>query len=217
MSISKSLASLLAVALVAAAASASALASPARVQPQLVEVDPPDGAVLKAPPSRIKFCFSEPVIQDLDLFSFVYLMPDGKRLGLRTEFAVGSRCLNVFVGLPDGYPAGEYTLEWLVTAAESGEQASGMLRYQATEARTPTPTPPPSPVKTPAAEATETPSGASGSGNGDGGGSDAPLIALLAAAAGAAAVAGILGYVFRRALGFGRSWPPEGGDERGHD
>ena len=205
----------LAVALVAAAAGTSALASPAKSQPQLVEVDPPDGAVLKAPPSTIKFCFSEPVIQDLDLFSFVYLMPDGKRLGLRIEFAVGNRCLNVFVGLPDGYPAGEYTLEWLVTAEQSQEQASGLLHYQATEAHTPTPTPPP--ATTPAAEATETPTGGSERENGDGGGADVLLIALLAAVAGAAAVAGILGYVFRRAFGFGRDRPPESGDERGHD
>jgi methionine-rich copper-binding protein CopC len=218
MSTLKPLAGLLAAALVVAAVAApSALASPARAQPQLVEVDPADGAILEAPPSRIKFCFSEPVIQDLDLFRFVYLMPDGKRLGLRIEFSVGNRCLNVYVGLPDAYPAGEYTLEWMVTAKGDMEQASGLLHYQATEARTPTPTPTPSPPEAPAAGASETPSGVSRWEGGDGDGLNAWLIALLAAAAGAVAAAGILGWVFRRALGFGRSRPPEDEEERGHD
>jgi methionine-rich copper-binding protein CopC len=208
MSVPRLVALLVAVALVAAVAAPAALASPP-AQLKLLEVDPPDGAVLKDAPARVNFCFSEPLVQDLDLFSFVYLTPDGKRLGLRIEFSLGNRCLATYVGLAPGYPAGEHTLEWLVTADESREQASGLLRYQVTEARTPTPTPPP--ARTPAATPTQTPDAAAEGEVGGDGGPDTLAVALLAAAAGVVALAGVLAFLFRRALGFGRSSGGEDG------
>jgi methionine-rich copper-binding protein CopC len=222
MAILKPLARLLAAALVAALAAAPlGLASPARAQPQLVESDPPDGAVLKAAPSLISLCFSQPVINDVNLFDFAYILPDGRRLGLRIEFGLENRCMDIFVGLSDVYPAGQYTLEWLVTAEEGREQGSGTLRFQVTEATAPTPepspAPPPSPTplpaETPTPVATETPSGGPAREDG-GGGPDILLMALLTiAVAGGAAVVATLGYVLRRAIGFDPHRPPE--DEEG--
>jgi len=90
MAILKPLARLLAASLVAAlAALPLGLASPARAQPQLVESDQPDGAVLKAAPALVSLCFSQPVINDVNLFdsyTFQRLVPaeEGREQGSGT-------------------------------------------------------------------------------------------------------------------------------------
>ena len=119
---------------------------------------------------------------------------------------------------PGAYPAGEYTLQWLVPAEEGREQGSGTLRFQVTEATAPTPEPSPTPlsVETPTPGATETASGGPEPEEG-GGGPDILLTALLTiAVAGGAAVVATLGYVLRRAIGFDLHRPPEGEEDGGH-
>jgi len=219
MAILKPLARLLAASLVAAlAAGPLGLASPARAQPQLVESDPPDGAVLTEPPDLIHLCFSQPLKED---FRFSYQPPDGRLTAVSFVFGQGSRCVDVLPLLPEDTPPGEHKLEWRVKAAEGDEEVAGTLRFQVSKSGTPVPSPSPTPllVETPTAGATETASGGPEPEEG-GGGPDILLTALLTiAVAGGAAVVATLGYVLRRAIGFDPHRPPEdeeGGGASGH-
>ncbi len=180
-------------------------ASPAYAQIELTEVDPPDGAQLDAPPEMVHICFSEPVmIKDPADFSFRYLVPDGRSLGLRIVFRPSGECVDVFPGIPDDSPEGRYTFEWQITAAEGGEEGSGTLYFQVGKGGT---------VVTPV------PAG------GDPGtvdsGDDGPDILLTAlittGVAGGVAVLFTLGYLVRRRIGYDPHRPPEGGEgDEGH-
>ena len=140
----------LALLLLALAAVLAFPASPAYAQIELTEADPPDGARLDAPPDVVHLCFSEPVkIDDNTTFDFSYQMPDGRNLGLRIVFQTDGECVDVYPGLPDERPAGEYTLEWQVTAAEGDEEGSGTLHFQVSAGGTATPAPSPTPGETP--------------------------------------------------------------------
>lgn len=207
---------LLVLALVAAAALP---ASPARAQIDLTEAEPADGARLDAPPEVVHLCFSEPAnVEDNTTFGFAYVMPDGRRLGLRIVFQPDGECVEIFPGLPQGRPAGEYTFEWKVTARESDEQGSGTLRFQVTEASTATPVSPPTPdpTPTPAADPTPTPAADSGSETGDDNDTDGPDILLVSlitiAGVGGSAVLFTLGYLLRRRIGYDPHRPPEAGE-----
>ncbi len=193
-------------------------ASPARAQIQLTEVDPPDGAQLETPPQMVHLCFSQPVIfGDNTTFSFEYVLPDGRSLGLRIVFQPGGQCVDVFPGFPDDYPAGEHTFRWQVTAAEGDEQGSGELQFRVTEGGTPGPSPSPPPAETPTA-VTPSPAGG-GPDTADAGDDDGPDILLAAlitiAAAGGAAMLFTLGYLLRRRIGFEPHRPPQ--DEEGDE
>ncbi len=194
-------------------------ASPAYAQIELTEVDPPDGAELETPPETVHLCFSKPVIADDNTtFDFGYEMPDGRRLGQRIVFQPDGECADVYPGLPDEYPAGEYTFEWQVTAAEGDEEGSGTLKFQVTTGTTPAPSLSPAPGRTPL-PATPSPEG--GTETGDADDDDGPDILLLAlitiASVGGAAVLFTLGYLLRRRIGYEPHRPPEDeGEGDGH-
>lgn len=202
--------------LLALAAALAFLASPAYAQIELTKADPADGARLDAPPEVVHLCFSQPVdIQVVTSFRFRYLMPDNHALGLRIVFHSDGECVDVFPGLPDVRPAGEYTFEWRVTAAEGSEEGSGTLRFRVGGGGAAA-TPPPAlgetrPPETPPA------GGQEGGAEGDDG-PDILLMALITiAAAGGAAVLATLGYWLRRRIGFDPHRPPEGGQGDGGD
>jgi methionine-rich copper-binding protein CopC len=205
----------LALLMVALAAALMFPASPAYAQIELTEADPADGAELEAPPDIVHLCFSEPVnIHDNTTFDFGYELPDGRRLGLRIVFQPDGECVDVHPGLPDEYPAGEYTLEWQVTAAEGDEEVSGTLRFQVTASDTG------EPPLSPTAEGTAPPGTATpedGEESGDGDDDDGPDILLLSlitiASVGGAAVLFSLGYLLRRRIGYEPHRPPEGDEE----
>lgn len=197
---------LLALPLLALAAALAFPVSPAYAQIELTEADPSDGARLSAPPEVVHLCFSEPVnIKDSTAFDFSYQMPEGRNLGLRIVFQTDGECVDVYPGLPGERPAGEYTFEWQVTAAEGDEEGSGTLRFQVGAGGTPAATPSP----------------AGGTATRDAGDSDGPDILFLAlittASVGGAAMLFSLGYLLRRRIGYEPHRPREGGEEsEGH-
>ena len=206
--------------LLAALAAALALpASPAYGQIGLTEETPPDGAYLNAPPDAVHLCFSQPVnIEDSTAFGFSYQTPDGRSLGLRIIFQMDGECVDVFPGLPDELPAGEYTFEWRVIAAEGDEEGSGTLRFQVGVGGAPAPSPSPTSVETPLPV---TPSPGGGAGTANTGDADRPDILFLAlittASAGGAAVLFTLAFLLRKRIGYEPHRPPEGSEEgEGH-
>ncbi len=206
----------LALLLLALAAALTFSASPAYAQIELTEADPPDGASLDVAPEVVHICFSQPVnIDDQASFDFAYQMPDGRILGLRIAFQTDGECVDVYAGLPDERPAGVYTFEWRVTAAEGAEEGSGTLQFQVSESVTITPAPTPSETPSPV-----TPSPEGGTETGDADDDDGPGILFLAlitiASVGGAAVLFSLGYFLRRRIGYEPHRPPEG-DEGGGD
>jgi methionine-rich copper-binding protein CopC len=207
----------LALLLLALAAALAFSPSPAYAQIELTEVDPPDGASLNSAPDVVHLCFSQPVnIDDQASFDFVYQIPDGRSLGLRIAFQTDGECVDVYPGLPDERPAGEYTFEWQVTAAEGDEEGSGTLQFQVSESSTATAAPSPTPGETPPPV---TPSPEGGTETGDAGDDDGPDILFLAlitiASVGGAAVLFTLGYFLRRRIGYEPHRPPEGDEEGG--
>lgn len=195
--------------------------SPTHAQVELTEIDPPDGAELEAPPEVVRICFSEPVvIDDPEAFDFAYIMPDGRALGRRAAFQSDGLCADVFPGLPEERPAGEYSIEWRLTAAESGEESIGTIRFEVTESSTRTPAPSPTQGGTPAADETPPPATGGGLDAGDEGGDDGPDILLLAlittAVVGGAAVLFTFAYLLRRRIGYDIHRPPEGGEDDDH-
>ncbi len=176
---------------------------------ELTEVDPPDGARLDAPPEVVHICFSEPVaIDDSDTFDFAYTMPDGRVLGRRTAFQTDGLCVDVFPGLPEERPAGEYSIEWRVTAVEGEEESFGTIRFQVTQSTSVEPSPAASPTLK------ETP------GTGQSDGDDGPDILLAAlittGVVGGAVVLFTLAYLLRRLIGYDIHRPPEGGEGGEH-
>jgi len=219
----------LALPLLALAAALAFPASPAYAQIELAEADPPDGARLDAPPDVVHLCFSQPVsIEGSPAFDFSYQMPDGRSLGLRIVFQTDGECVNVFPGLPDERPAGEYTFEWKVTAAKGDEEGSGALRFQVGAGGTPAPSSSPTPGGTPP-PVTPSPQGGTpapslkppegGTGTEDASDDDGPDILFLAlittASAGGAAMLFTLAYLLRRRIGYEPHRPPEDGGEGG--
>ena len=207
----------LALLLLALAAALAFSTSPAYAQIELTETDPADGATLDAAPEVVHLCFSQPVnIEDETSFSFTYLMPDSRALGLRIVFQPDGECVDVHAGLPEERPAGEYTFEWQVAAAEGGEEGSGTLQFEVSENITVTPAPTPTPSDTPPV----TPSPEGGTENGDADDDDGPDILLVAlitiGSVGGAAVLFTLGYFLRRRIGYEPHRPTEG-DEGGSD
>jgi methionine-rich copper-binding protein CopC len=213
----------LALLLLALAAALAFSASPAYAQIELTEADPPDGALLDAPPDIVHLCFSQPVnVQDNTTFDFGYQMPDGRNLGLRIVFQPDGECVDVHPGLPDERPAGEYTFEWQVTAAEGDEEGSGTLRFQVSAGGTPVPPPSPTPAETPL-PVTPSPEGDAGTGDADDDdGAEILGLSLIfalplitAVVVGGAAVLFTLGYFLRRRIGYEPHRPPEGGEGGG--
>ncbi len=198
----------LALILVVFATPLALLTSPAYAQIELTEVDPPDGAMLDLPPSKISLCFSQPANLEEGLFRFRHPLADDRILVLPVTVTPDEdgQCVEVTPGYPQDQPAGEYLLEWRVTAVEGEEEGSGTIRYQVGERVSPDETPPPA---TPS-------SGGAQAGTGDDDDSDILLIAVITiAAVGGAAVLTTLGYILRRRIGFEPHRPPTDDDGGG--
>jgi hypothetical protein len=164
----------------------------------------------------VHLCFSEPAnVEDDTTFDFAYVMPDGRRLGLRIVFQPDGECVDIFPGLPQGWPTGQYTLQWKVTARESDEQGSGTLRFEVTEASSATPLSSPTPAST-SPETSPTPKAGDVGGEEDDDGPDILLVALITiGSVGGAAVLFTLGYFLRRRIGHDPHRPPEGDEGSG--
>lgn len=187
------------------------LTSPAYAQIELTEVDPPDGAMLDMPPTKISLCFSQPANLNEGVFRFRHPLPDDRILVLPVTVTPDEdgMCVEVTPGYPQDPPAGEYLLEWRVTAVEGEEEGSGTIRYQVPERVSPDETPSPTPP----------PSGDAQVRTGDDDDSDIFLIAVIAiAAVGGVAVLATLGYLLRKRIGFEPHRPPtdDDGDGGGH-
>ena len=131
---------------------------PASAQPTLTELEPADGAVLAGPPPVVHMCFSERALHDdPEDFRFRVLMPEDKPLGLRIVFQPLTNCVDIHPGLPEKPPFGEWTLEWEVTGEQSGESASGTVKYQVAEGGSPVPSPSPRLQGTPRSGGSVTP------------------------------------------------------------
>jgi methionine-rich copper-binding protein CopC len=179
---------------------------------ELTEVSPADGARLDEPPDVVHVCFSRRVVIDEPpSFDFRFVMPDGKALGRRTAFQPDGMCADVYPGLPDERPAGEYSIEWRVTAAEGDATGSGTLRFQVTQSSNVTPSPEP----TVTARATPTPAPLEST---DDDGPDILLAALITiGVVGGAALLFALAYLLRLRIGYEPHRPPEDGEgDEGH-
>jgi methionine-rich copper-binding protein CopC len=179
---------------------------------ELIEVNPPDGAQLDEPPDVVHVCFSRRVNKDEPpTFDFRFVMPDGRALGRRTAFQSDGMCADVYPGLPDERPAGEYSIEWRVTSAEGDATGSGTLRFQVTGSSRVVPPAGP----TVGVGATPTPALTDSS---DDDGPDILLLALITTGVvGGAAVLFGLGYLLRLRIGYEPHRPPKDAEEEdGH-
>ena len=205
--------------------------SPAYGQPELVEVDPPDGSASELPPI-VRLCFSEEIS---GRFQMTWTLPDGTEAGTRAAFDPNGECLDTEAVPPEGATGGEYTLDWQVQAATGGDQATGTLTYsvgeegeplplasptaaptaEPTPGATGTPTPEGTATATatpePGATATATPTPAAGEPGDDD--QDILTIALITIGVGGGAAAlGLVLYLVRRRIGFDWHKPPEDGE-----
>ena len=185
---------------------------PVAAQPEPTEVTPRDGSVLADPPEVVLMCFSErPLHDETDDFLFNVLDPQGRRMGLRIVFQPLSNCVAVYPGLPDEPSFGQWKLEWEIIGEESGEAASGIVRYEVALGGSPAPAISPivPEVRTP--NAAETPVDATPESEGvddDDGGLDAVWIAAIAAGSSIGALALVAVLLLLRRRGHGNGQPP---------
>lgn len=108
----------------------------ALAEPEVIESNVVDGDVLDSVPEFINLCFSEPVVNDdlspdaPDPWRFAIKGPDERAVGLRIVFQTDGECVDVFPGEPTGSTEGIWTFDWLVTAQETGEEASGAITFR---------------------------------------------------------------------------------------
>jgi methionine-rich copper-binding protein CopC len=164
------------------------LAAPAAAQPELVESEPAHGDILTEPPEPIHMCFSEPVVIGANNFRFSVKTPNGEPMGLRTVFADGGLCADVYVGIPQSAPKGRWTVDWTVRSVADESEASGSFSFQFVDEDSPSVVP---------------------SKSKDDDGLDVVLIVVVGFGVAAAVVilGGAAGALLRR-----RSRPPGGGD-----
>ena len=179
--------------------------APVVAQPEPTEVTPQDGSVLAEPPEVVLMCFSErPLHDETDDFVFNVLDPQDRRMGLRIVFQPLSNCVAVYPGLPDEPPFGQWTLEWEIIGEESGEAASGIVRYEVALGGSPAPAISPivpevrTPNATPESEGVD----------GDDGGLDAAWIAAIAVGSSFGALALVALLLLLRRRGHGDGQPP---------
>ncbi len=225
--------------LIAAAPLISRTPSTRADQPRITFQFPQEGDVLAEPPKVLQMCFEKPVnIRDLDKggdFRFGLFRPDRLGLGMRIVFQPDGYGVAIYPGLgPEGIIEGEWRWEYRLTDAQTLDAIEGSVKFSVSAANGEPvlqPTPPAclAPGSTPAPTLIQVPSGSASAGRSpglpsssrspgaspgsDGGAPDVLLLSLLTigAAAGAAFV-GLIGYLFRRKIGF---WPhrppPDGG------
>ena len=200
------------VALLAAIVWAASIAGAQEVE---LTFDPPEGAVLDAPPEKVHICFSEPVPTADDLNSFSLETPGERLAGLRIVFQPSGECVDVVVGEVEGATDGEWKLRWHVTSAQ-GAPMSGTHTFTVGQGAEPGATTTPVAGETPSATATPD-GGRPSAGDDDGGDQEILGMALitLAIALGAAAL-GLVLYLLRLRIGF---WlhRPDGDSDQGHD
>lgn len=112
-------------AVVLAVTGMAALGAPASAHNVLISSDPEDGATLPVPPEQVTLVFNDGVL-DVGT-AFEVTGPDGK-LQLDPPAVQGSNAVQV---LPDGLPAGDYSVVWRVTSAD-GHPIDGTLTFTAT-------------------------------------------------------------------------------------
>lgn len=162
---------LTALALVLAIAASLQTFGTALAEPEITESNVVDGDVLDSVPEFISLCFSEPVVNDdlapdvPDPWSFTVEAPDERAVGLRIVFQPDGECVEVFPGEPTGSSEGIWTFDWMVTAQETAEEASGVITFRVGSGDPPVV-----------------------AGEGDGDSIDFLLIAIIAVGAGALAV-----------------------------
>ena len=109
----------------------------ADAQPEVTLISPQDGAVLANPPHSVRLCFSEPVATEKTSdFDFSLLAPEGESQALRIAFDPDRRGVDIQVNIPKEPPMGEWTFEWMITAA-TGERSSGTAHFQVEEGGNP--------------------------------------------------------------------------------
>lgn len=200
-------------------------------EPVVTYMYPQEGDVFAEPLQVIQICFENPIdVRDLPPrddgeFDFDLTRPNGLRVGLRIVFQANGYGVAVYPGIESEGIVGEWTLSYQVRDRESLDRITRTLNYEVSDSGEPiiTPTPQmcPSDGGTPPA-ATDQPTGPDGTPDDGGtvveedGDSDALVLPLIAiGAAGGAAVLLLLGYAFRRRIGWWLHDPedePDSGD-----
>jgi hypothetical protein len=197
-------------------------------EPEITQQFPHEGDVIAQAPPVLRMCFKEPVnVQDLDKggdFAFRLERPDRIGLGMRIVFQPDGYGVAIYPGEgPEEAPEGEWVWEYRVVDAASGDALEGEVHFsvRADEGIDVILSTPPACLAGGATQAVTTRTPAGGASitptpivideePDDDGGPDVALLALLTigAAAGAGLLA-LIGYLFRRRIGFWLHRPPE--------
>lgn len=188
-------------------------------EPVITYMYPEEGQVFSESLRVIQICFEEPIdVRDLPPrddgdFEFNLRRPSGFSTGMRIVFQANGYGVAVYPGFEDDDPIGEWEFFFEVRDRDSLDPISRTVIYEIAETGDPiiTPTPQMCPsdgsTVAPSAQPTGGPDGTPSNGGGgpdeDDGDSDALLLSLLAiGAAGGAGVLLLLGYLFRRRIGW---------------
>lgn len=201
-------------------------------EPVITYMFPHDGDVFSEPLQVIQICFQEPIdVRDLPPrgegdFDFDLTRPSGFNLGMRIVFQANGYGVAIYPGIAEEDEIiGEWTFAYNIRDRASLDPLSGAINFEVREDGQPIITP--TPQMCPASGATFGPTDAptagpdgtpadGGSVEDDGGDSDVLGLSLLTigVAAGAGALL-VLGYVFRRRIGWWLHDPkdePDSGD-----
>lgn len=189
-------------------------------EPVITYTYPENGDVFGEPLLVLQICFEEPIdVRDLPPqgegdFMFRLQRPNGFNLGMRIVFQANGYGVAIYPGIAEDGLIGEWTLTFTVRDRETLDPITQTITYEVQEGGAPVITPTPqmcptegrtfAPTQPPATGPDRTPEpNGDGVGNDDDSGPDLLVISLLTiGAAGAAAVVGLLGYVFRRRIGW---------------
>lgn len=199
-------------------------------EPVITYMFPEEGDVVSEPLQVIQICFENPIdVRDLPprdegAFDFNLTRPSGFSTGMRIVFQANGYGVAIYPGVADDQLQGEWTFTYHVRDRASLDPVDGTLTYEVSDSGEPIITPTPqmcpsdggtfAPTAEPTVDpnATPTPVGIVE----EDGDSDALLLSLLAiGAAGGAGVLLLLGYAFRRRIGWWLHDPkdePDSGD-----
>lgn len=225
---------------VAACAASALLLRSGAVQadePEITYVYPANGAVLAEPPVVFQMCFKDPInVKDLPPldegdYRMAVVKPDGSPASNNTNFQANGFGLTMRANTA-GAPEGEWTWVYRVVDADSDDSLEGEITF-VTNAAEGEEVPQSSPSQCLAQGATIQPTAppeqtddrpgttpASGTGGGESSDNDADpsvleMALLTIGVAAAAAVLGVLGYFFRKRVGYEPHAPS--GDSSGDD
>jgi hypothetical protein len=200
-------------------------------EPVITYMYPEDGDVFAEPLQVIQFCFEEPIdVRDLPPrdegeFEFDLVRPSGLNVGMRIVFQANGYGVAIYPGIEEEGIIGEWTLNYQVRDRESLDPITGTLNWEVGEGGQPiiTPTPQQCPAEGATLAPTESPTPGPDGTPADGGtvdedgDSDALVMSLVVI--GAAAGAGVLlllGYLFRRRIGWWLHKPEDEPDSGEH-